>query len=425
MVHAAIEQKDLAGLKAALAAGKDPNELDASGFTALEKAATVGTDEMLAALLDAGADPKRAKASVLGAAVRRRMSKMVTLLLERKVDPNHSNHPELLPMRWALRWSAQMVITLLEHGATLPGDLAPWTVGVEGSAAEKERLIELALERTTDPTVMLRSLMRSTSPRLQEWMKQLVDRGANLRPTNAVSPLHEAASDTNAHAARALIAVGASVDEPLAVEWTELADDDSDQGWRVIAPMGTTVRAFYSDLYQKEVAYLRKNPHPERSKRLEQTLAALGIEAPTTPSAPTSPFGTWVEVKRESVTADEEDGRSSRAVKGGTFEWSKDGTWSVSGVVGCGLSGKGRLELAGSRLTVRRTKAPALTGAYDGATVRIESEPDDEHGLVVTSVFELQTPAAPGKQKPAAAKKAAPARKPPAAKKAAPAKKKR
>lgn len=417
MVHAAIEQKDLGALKAALAAGADPNELDASGFTALEKAAGVGTDEMLAVLLDAGAQPHRAKGSVLGAVLRRRMSKMVALLLAHKVDPNHTNHPDLLPIRWALRWSAQMVITLLEHGAALPGDLAPWTVGVEGSAAEKERLITLAIERTTDPTMMLRALVASTSPRLPEWMKQLVDKGANLRPASDASPLHLAARGTNAHAVRALIAAGASVDDPLTVTWSEL----SDEGEELIAPAGTTVRTFYGDLYKKEVASLRRHPHPERSKRLEQTLAALGLDAP---AVPTSPFGIWVEVKRESVTADEEDGRSSQAVKGGTFEWSKAGTWSVSGVLGCGLSGKGRLELVGSRLTLRRTKAPALTGAYDGATVRIESEADEEHGLVVTSVFELQTPAAAAPvKKPSAAAKKAPAQKkkaPAAKKKAAP-----
>ena len=199
MIHAALEQKDLGALKAALATGADPNELDAAGFTALAKAAGVGADEMLEVLLDAGADPHRARLSVLGTALRRRMAKMVALLLARKVDPNHTNHPDLLPMRWALRWSAPMVLSLLEHGATLPGDLAPWAVGVEGSAAEKERLITLAIERTTDPTTLLRALVASSSPRLSEWMKQLVDKGATLRPTNDVSPLHLAARGTNAH----------------------------------------------------------------------------------------------------------------------------------------------------------------------------------------------------------------------------------
>lgn len=391
MVHASIEKKDLSALKAALAAGGDANELDPSGFSALEKAAGVGTDEMVQVLLDAGADPHRAKFSVLGTAVRRRMSKMVALLLARKVDPNHTNHADLLPMRWALRWSAQLALTLLEHGATLPGDLAAWTVGVEGSAAEKERLISLALERTTDPSAMLEALVQSTARALPEWVKQLVDKGADLRPQTRIDPLHLAAHGTNAHAVRALLAAGASVDEPLAVTWSE----PSDEGDELIAAAGTTVRQFFTDFYRREVASLARNPHPARQTRLDQTLAALGLDAP---AVPTSPFGQWVEVKRESVTADEEDGRSSRAVKGGTFDWSKDGTWSVSGALGCGLSGKGRLELVGERLTLRRTKAPALTGSYEGATLRIESEPDDEHGLVVTSVFELQTAAAPAKK---------------------------
>lgn len=119
-------------------------------------------------------------------------------------------------------------------------------------------------------------------------------------------------------------------------------------------------------------------------------------------------------MRRVFKSDDSELDRTERAPDGGTVVLTTTG-WEVKGKLGCGLKGKGGLDGLSFKV---KGDAP-LQGQFDGEHLTIASQPDDEHGLVVTSVFEKTAPK--GKAKDKAKGKAMR----PAAKKSASAKRKK
>lgn len=393
MLHPAVEAKDVKAVEAALAAKADVNEFDARGFTALEKAATYGPLPLVKALLEAGADPHRGRSSALGAAAKRRSEPMVELLLAHGANPNHTNDPNLVPLHWALRCSARCALLLIEKGAIVDDAAAGFIGSTEGTALEKQRLVGLAISNTSRPQALLGALIEAgPNKELERWIRQLLSKGASLAPGDAVSPLHLAALGTHAAAVKALMNAGASLETPLAIEWHQ--DEGS-------IPVGQTVRQLFTAFLEEE---LGSKPSSAHKQRLIATAQALGLGAeaskPATTPAP-HPSGTWVEVERRSRSAEDDDGRTER-VTGGVLEWRADGRYTVSGTVGCGMPVGGTLSFAGTKVTLKVKGDDPRTGRFANGRLELSSLPDDEHGLVVTSVFE---------QKPAESAKKAPVKK--------------
>ena len=129
---------DLESAKLLVAAGADVNEADAWGISAATLAAHSGFTDVVAFLLDKGADPSAAKAgfSALHEAIMQRNDKLVSVLLDHGADPNaplrtwtptrrtskdHNFDPELVgatPFWLAARFTEPNVMRLLaRHGA--------------------------------------------------------------------------------------------------------------------------------------------------------------------------------------------------------------------------------------------------------------------------------------------------------------------
>lgn len=398
MIHAAVESKDLEKVKAAIAAGANVNQLDHRGWSPLLIAASVAPIELVKTLLEAGARPNVGNGSVVAAAVRRKDDAMLELLLRSGADVNAAPNPELRPLRIALAHSAKQALVLIEKGARLTADLVGLVVPVPGTPQDKEKLLAAAIEK--QPTAVLRSLIEYVDDASLDTLIPLaIKKGALLAPTEAVSPLHLAAGLLKARAAKALLAAGASTETPLDTDWFR---DDEDQNSRF--ERGLTVRALFERLAKEE---LKSKPSKGRRDRLEATAKALGVKLKSeAPREKVTLEGEWHEVQRISKSDDYEFDRSERVLDGGTVVLTSS-TWEVKGHLGCGLTGKG----VRKALSFNVKGDDPLQANFDGEHLSIASWPDDEHGLVVTSVFEKVA----GNEKPAKkalAKKSAPAKKP-------------
>jgi ankyrin repeat protein len=137
-------------VKALLEHGADPNARDAYGYTALHRAAQVGSPEMLSALLAHGArvDTRgKGGATPLHVAAHAGRADIVQLLLEGGADPNVAEASEsYTPLHYAAAaGDTKMVRLLLEHGANVNaqayGCRTPFAMAAAANALETARVL--------------------------------------------------------------------------------------------------------------------------------------------------------------------------------------------------------------------------------------------------------------------------------------------
>jgi ankyrin repeat protein len=255
-LFAAIRRGDAAEVRGALAAGADPNGRDDSGTPALARAAMYGPLNMLAQLLDSGADvnasdtngatalmwsgAQTAKLRYLmdrGANANIRMSDGSTalvaaarfgnvdgmrLLLERRADANASSGGagDLLRIAYASA-DSRMVRALAEVGIRLsdPGHLQPGALitNVENVQA-LSALLAVGLspdEQLRIATVTVPAVSIAAHNRTKTAMRLLLDRGGNpnVRGAHGLTPLMFAAASSlpDEDTVRSLIQRGADV----------------------------------------------------------------------------------------------------------------------------------------------------------------------------------------------------------------------
>lgn len=212
-LHIVLTAKNVDAVRAAIAAGADVNEL--RSFSVLEKAIMAGQLDVVRVLLEAGADPVLGVDGALVTALKSHQPAVVELLLAKGVDP--TRRPGALDA--ALRWRAEAALDLLGRGVPFTPDTVLRAASARGALEARGRVVELAIAASTAPQALLSALIASRQDLERVWVERLLAKGASLTPGDQPSPLHEAALQAQVQAVEVLLALGASAETPLAVDW--------------------------------------------------------------------------------------------------------------------------------------------------------------------------------------------------------------
>jgi ankyrin repeat protein len=223
LLERAIEKQDVKGLKAALSKGADPNASLDNGHIPLVGAVLTGNEQIVTALIEGGANPKRKSALGETALQYAPNVKIAALLVAAGANINavddyggtplsmaaSNGHPELikwLHARGAKDGSCEPDGTTSLHGACLEADLKTVAVllecGADPNARTKDGLT---------PLLYVEGMKRKAGV---EIIKLLLMAGAdpNAQMVDGRFPLYEAATEGSAAAVEALLAGGAKID---------------------------------------------------------------------------------------------------------------------------------------------------------------------------------------------------------------------
>ncbi len=215
----AAMRRDEDAVRALLAEGADVNEPQADGSTALHWAVNSDDQDLARLLIDAGANPtaaNRAGASPMLLATINGNAGIIALLLDAGVDPNRplSEHGDTALMMAARTGVAEAVTLLLERG----GDInvaESWggTTALMWAITEHHpAIVELLLSAGAGVNVVSKSVPRGNGR--EGLAPEHFDPSAEkVSYTNGgLTPLHFAAREGQADAARQLVAAGADID---------------------------------------------------------------------------------------------------------------------------------------------------------------------------------------------------------------------
>ncbi|KIW11455.1 hypothetical protein PV08_10755 [Exophiala spinifera] len=194
----ATEYSDIEIILELLSAGADPNKTVDDGSSAVRQAAIAGRLNVLATLMDHGADINAPSLPALPAASSRGHKEVVQLLLERGAHIDAKAIGETALMGASLGGYQEIVKTLLDHGA------------------------DPNLVDNTGNTALL--MVSGTRHEHVEIVKMLIDRGAHVDHTDkrGNTALHAAAARGYANVVRVLIDAGADLERANQVAVTPL-----------------------------------------------------------------------------------------------------------------------------------------------------------------------------------------------------------
>ena len=247
-LFAAVLNKDIAGVSAALAAGANPNSRDDRGVPPLIYATGGGVPEIVAALVEAGAavnaSPEHDTTPLISA-IQGGNIEVVRILLAAGANVDQADRLRMTPVGAASSWNrTEITSLLLASSATIDPSALPTAAlnrnveqvrmllarKVDPNANKGHALseatrgcqrgdnievIQLLLEAGADPRVHgdYTALHRAAGLCTPEVVRLLLDRGADpkARDMNGVTPLVGPAFSGNIEIARMLIAAGADV----------------------------------------------------------------------------------------------------------------------------------------------------------------------------------------------------------------------
>ncbi len=258
---------DVVALLIEAGADIDSTDCTPNGWTALAVASGRGHDGAARVLLDAGADPEAlgpgdASATALGAAVEGRHLSTVRLLLEHGARPNGDGSQQWPPLvRAACNNDAAIVRELLDHGAREDAEVlqrAAAYAAANGHAEAYEALVAAGAEAT---------LTEAAGAGSVTLVAGLLEDGANPDgPADAeTTPLYAAALEGHARVAEVLIAAGADAAKE-AHDWS---------------PLAAAVRYAHDDvvraLLDAGVDIDSREGHPHRKRPLEIAVECEGL----------------------------------------------------------------------------------------------------------------------------------------------------
>ena len=270
---AASEHGDVATARELLAAGADPNTLDADGWTPLHSALRFGHKEIAELLLDRGASTSAVNPdgwTPLMLAVRNDQAANARLLLEKGASVDARAKSGTSALMLAAGFSPEDVVAaLLDKGADVgakDGDgwtALPWALRYQRRGAAR-RLVEKGSDVQSTDNEGWTPLMFALRYEQQDMAILLLEKGAraNERNKSGWSPLHFALRNGATQAGRRLIEAGADRDRPTSDGLTPLMlalQYEQGDNARLLIEKGVDVEARNKDGWTPLMLALRYN----------------------------------------------------------------------------------------------------------------------------------------------------------------------
>jgi ankyrin repeat protein len=222
----AVQGKHVEAAQRLLDQGAPANARAENGVTALAQAVLMESVPLVKLLLEHGADPNSVvtgstvyeSEAPLHLAARVGGAEMMALLLDRGADINARGRNEATPLLVAARSrkSFKTLQLLLERGAdSILTDTQGATPLTMAALAEDPRYIEALLARHPNPELLAEPLVQAAHAGLRKNVERIVDAGADVnRPEKKLfdTALHRAAQNDHPDVVKLLLDRGATVD---------------------------------------------------------------------------------------------------------------------------------------------------------------------------------------------------------------------